>query len=100
VDNTFDHRLLTSFLEKYFTPKSFGADFNLVAGDAESGTDPIAMPEGIRRDQFLSWAENLAEEKQTPSWLGLPPNAERVLLTNQVSCVSSFVELCRLWPNY
>ena len=33
-----------------------------------------------RRDQFIAWAEALADN-QTPSWLGLPNNAERVLLT-------------------
>ncbi|CAG0913348.1 unnamed protein product [Notodromas monacha] len=93
VDNTFDHRLLTSFLEKFFTPKSFGADFNLVAGDRESGTEPIPMPDVIQRDQFLTWVENLREEKQTPSWLGLPPNAERVLLTNQLSADSLLMML-------
>jgi len=30
----------------------------------------------------VRWAENLID-KQTPSWLGLPNNAEKVLLTNQ-----------------
>ena len=33
-----------------------------------------------RREQFVQWAEGLSEQ-QTPSWLGLPNNAERVLLT-------------------
>ncbi|XP_037557869.1 dynein heavy chain, cytoplasmic-like [Dermacentor silvarum] len=42
----------------------------------------IASPEGIRRDQFLHWVESLTE-RQTPSWLGLPNNAEKVLLTNR-----------------
>lgn len=31
IDNTFDQRLLHSFLCKLFTPKSFEADFALVA---------------------------------------------------------------------
>ena len=33
-----------------------------------------------RREQFVQWAESLSEQ-QTPSWLGLPNNAEKVLLT-------------------
>jgi hypothetical protein len=48
------------------------------------------MPEGIRRDQFLAWVEQL-EDRTTPDWLGLPNNAERVLLANRggwVSCQS------------
>ncbi len=35
-----------------------------------------------RREQFLQWIEKLADT-QTPSWLGLPNNAEMVLLTNK-----------------
>ena len=39
------------------------------------------MPEGTRRDQFLAWIDALPD-KQSPDWLGLPTNAETVLLTN------------------
>ena len=35
-----------------------------------------------RREQFLQWVENLPDN-QTPAWLGLPNNAEKVLLTNK-----------------
>ena len=31
IDNEFDQRLLSSFLEKLFVPASFEADFSLVA---------------------------------------------------------------------
>ena len=41
----------------------------------------IHMPEGTRRDQFLAWIDGLPD-KQSPDWLGLPTNAETVLLTN------------------
>ncbi len=40
------------------------------------------MPDGSRRDHFLSWIETLSD-RQTPSWLGLPNNAEKVLLTTR-----------------
>jgi dynein heavy chain 1, cytosolic len=39
----------------------------------------ITMPDGNRRDQFLKWIEDLSD-RQTPSWLGLPNNAEKVPL--------------------
>lgn len=42
----------------------------------------ITMPDGSRRDHFLAWIENLSD-RQTPSWLGLPNNAEKVLLTTR-----------------
>ena len=42
----------------------------------------INMPDDATRQQhFVEWAEKLPE-KQTPSWLGLPNNAEKLLLTN------------------
>ena len=86
IDNEFDQRLLTSFLNKLFTIKSFDPDFVLVSNVSglDSNKDKITMPEGIRRDHFLNWAETLAG-RQTPSWLGLPDNAEKVLLTNETS---------------
>ena len=34
----------------------------------------------IRREQFVQFVDNM-EGPQTPSWLGLPNNAEKVLLT-------------------
>ena len=35
-----------------------------------------------RREQFVQFASNLEGDRQSPSWLGLPNNAEKVLLTN------------------
>ncbi|KAH6926569.1 hypothetical protein HPB50_019808 [Hyalomma asiaticum] len=85
IDNDFDQRLLNSFLSKLFTAKSFEPDFMLIEPNAGDSLDKgIASPEGIRRDQFLHWVESLTE-RQTPSWLGLPNNAEKVLLTNRGS---------------
>ncbi|KAF0303391.1 Dynein heavy chain, cytoplasmic [Amphibalanus amphitrite] len=81
IDNEFDQRLLSSFLDKLFTPASFDAEFALVAGAGPDGKD-IGMPEGIRRDQFLQWVEQLSD-RQTPAWLGLPNNAEKLLLTTR-----------------
>merc|ERR1719320_1044590 len=83
IDNEFDQRLLSSFLEKMFVPASFEGDFNLVSGVVVNGTQTnIKMPDGIRRDQFLSWVEQL-EDQTSPDWLGLPNNAERVLLAQR-----------------
>ena len=86
IDNEFDQRLLTSFLQKLFTPRSFEADFTLVSTTEVESEEPcrIVMPEGIRRDQFLQWIESLSD-RQHPAWLGLPNNAEKVLLTTRGS---------------
>ena len=78
IDNEFDQRLLQSFVERLFTKKSFESDFPLVT-DVEG--QPIKIPDGVRREQFIQWCEGLPDY-QSPSWLGLPNNAERVILTN------------------
>ena len=52
-------------------------DHPLIKADGKD----IHMPEGTRRDQFLAWIDGLPD-KQSPDWLGLPTNAETVLLTN------------------
>ncbi|XP_015784706.1 dynein heavy chain, cytoplasmic isoform X1 [Tetranychus urticae] len=95
IDNDFDQRLLTSFLNKLFTFKSFEPDFGLTSAQiSPDGTKSVInMPEGIGREHFLEWVENLPD-KQTPSWLGLPDNAEKVLLTNQgTNVVSKLLKL-------
>lgn len=61
---------------KLFTPRSFEGDFPLVA-NVEGSIGHIIMPDGTRRDHFLKWIETLAD-RQSPSWLGLPNNAEKV----------------------
>lgn len=75
-------RLLNTFVNKLFTPKSFEGDFVLVDDlDGIKGKH-ILMPDGVRREQFVQFVDNM-EGSQTPSWLGLPNNAEKVLLTTQ-----------------
>lgn len=101
IDNDFDQRLLQSFLAKLFTARSFEADFALVANvdgvaGGPNGQRHITMPDGTRRDHFLKWIEGLAD-RQTPSWLGLPNNAEKVLLTTHgTDLVSKLLKMQQL----
>ncbi|XP_019877694.2 dynein heavy chain, cytoplasmic isoform X2 [Aethina tumida] len=98
IDNDFDQRLLHSFLKKLFTPRSFEGDFALVANidNGPGGNRHITMPDGTRRDHFLKWIESLAD-RQTPAWLGLPNNAEKVLLTTRgTDLVSKLLKMQQL----
>lgn len=101
IDNDFDQRLLASFLGKLFTARSFEADFALVANvdgvaGGPNGQRHITMPDGTRRDHFLKWIEGLAD-RQTPSWLGLPNNAEKVLLTTRgTNLISKMLKMQQL----
>ncbi|XP_077125303.1 cytoplasmic dynein 1 heavy chain 1 isoform X2 [Ranitomeya variabilis] len=91
IDNDFDQRLLNTFLERLFTTSSFDGDFKLAC--KVDGHKDIQMPDGIRRDEFVQWVEMLPDA-QTPSWLGLPNNAERVLLTTQgIDMISKMLKM-------
>ncbi|KFD71623.1 hypothetical protein M514_05338 [Trichuris suis] len=79
LDNKFDQILLDCFIRKLFTGKSFSADFALVESYGSAG-GKLTVPDAVRREQFISWVDSI-RELQSPSWLGLPNNAEKVLLT-------------------
>lgn len=46
-----------------------------------------------RREEFMHWVEMLPDT-QTPSWLGLPSNAEKVLLTTQGAVIRPLCLSC------
>ena len=77
IDNDFDRRLLNTFLKQLFCVNSFENDFKLVVDD----NLVLKMPDAVKREQFWEWIENL-KNQQTPSWLGLPNSAEKILLSN------------------
>uniref|UniRef100_A0A1I8II96 Dynein heavy chain, cytoplasmic n=1 Tax=Macrostomum lignano TaxID=282301 RepID=A0A1I8II96_9PLAT len=81
IDNAFDARLLQTFLESLFDAASFDGDRPIVehVDGVEGGR--IMPPEGSKRNEIFAWINKLPDT-QTPSWLGLPNNAEKVLLRN------------------
>ncbi|KAL6068809.1 putative dyneins heavy chain [Balamuthia mandrillaris] len=92
VDNPFDQRLLDSFLDHLFTPHSFDAQFPLTnallasstAGSSSAENDEVlTVPDGRSRDDFIKWVQASMPENETPAWLGLPDNAEVMLLANK-----------------
>ncbi|KRX27972.1 Dynein heavy chain, cytoplasmic [Trichinella nelsoni] len=79
LDNEFDQILLDCFIEKLFSEKSFQPDFALV-NNVDSLGNKLTVPDGVRREQYVNWVESI-QALQSPAWLGLPSNAEKVLLT-------------------
>ncbi|KAI6221986.1 Dynein heavy chain, cytoplasmic [Aphelenchoides besseyi] len=79
IENRFDQTLLDCFLSKLFTPKLFDYDFVLI-NDVDGKATPLHVPEETTRDAVLSWIHNI-KPAQMPNWIGLPNNAEKVLLT-------------------
>ena len=81
IDNHFDQVLLDCFIANLFNAKAFEAASVLIP-DFDGHGNNLLMPDGVRREQFVQWAEAI-KTLQTPSWLGLPNTAEKVLLTNR-----------------
>eukprot|EP01105_Mastigella_eilhardi_P022506 TRINITY_DN553_c0_g1_i1.p1 TRINITY_DN553_c0_g1~~TRINITY_DN553_c0_g1_i1.p1 ORF type:complete len:4613 (+),score=1400.71 TRINITY_DN553_c0_g1_i1:1522-13839(+) len=78
IDNPFDQRLLVSLLEKLFIAESSNADFELV----HCGDNIVTAPENTEHESCLQWVESF-QAKETPVLLGLPDNAELLLLETQ-----------------
>ncbi|GAA5943977.1 hypothetical protein JCM3775_004729 [Rhodotorula graminis] len=84
VDTEFDQSLLDSFVESLFSPRAYDVDFALVPErDGDAG---LVAPDATQLDQFLEWATQLPEQ-EPPSYLALPPTAERVIALAQGSAL-------------
>ena len=96
VDNEFDQQLITTFVRKFFNAASVsaGSDLTLVKSRAKHD-DKIAKADIERDDNvvlkseiaaskeaYVEWIENHLGVNQKPTWLGLPNNAEHILLKN------------------
>ena len=83
VDSDFDQRILDAFVDNLFTSAAYNVDFNLIpsVGSAQL----LGAPDGTKMEQFLSWVQGLPE-REPPSWLSLPPTAERVIAAAQGLC--------------
>lgn len=76
----FDQRLLASFVKKYFSQESLSNSYPLIHDEASSLSIPL--PQETQKSQYIQWVNRLpANEK--PTWLGLPDNAEKVLLISE-----------------
>jgi dynein heavy chain 1 len=80
VDSDFDQRILDAFVDNLFTPSAYNVDFSLVP--SITGAQVLGAPDGTKMEHFLSWVQGLPD-REPPSWLSLPPTAERVIAVAQ-----------------
>jgi dynein heavy chain 1 len=80
VDSDFDQRILDAFVDGLFVPAAYNVDFDLVP--SINGAQLLSAPDGTKMEHFLSWVQELPE-REPPSWLSLPPTAERVIAVAQ-----------------
>ena len=63
---------------------AYNVDFHLVP--SISGKLLLGAPDGTKMEHFLTWAQELPD-REPPSWLSLPPTAERVIAIAQGGCL-------------
>lgn len=86
IDDEGDFQQLTELVKQFMTPAAYEDGHQLVKGttgeEAEAyseGDGGLTMPEGTTMSEFMTWVNELPE-REPPTYLGLPANAEKLLL--------------------
>ncbi|KIX04416.1 uncharacterized protein Z518_05284 [Rhinocladiella mackenziei CBS 650.93] len=79
IDHEGDFSLLSQIVAKVFDPAAYEDDHELVS---DSEGKALRVPSGTTIRDFLDWVDRLPE-REPPAYLGLPANAEKLLLMGQ-----------------
>jgi dynein heavy chain 1 len=86
IDDEGDFARLTQLVNSSLTPSAYDIGHKLVEGTAEGSADgddgSLVVPGGTSLKQFMDWIQKLPE-REPPTYLGLPANAEKLLLVGQ-----------------
>ena len=77
IDDEGDFKLLSQLVDSFLTPAAYEVDHKLVDGP-DGG---LLVPSGTSMQDFMTWIQKLPE-REPPTYLGLPANAEKLLLGN------------------
>ncbi|CBX94114.1 similar to cytoplasmic dynein 1 heavy chain 1 [Plenodomus lingam JN3] len=81
IDDEADYKTLSQLVERVLTPAAFEADWELVprTGGAGAEAGGLCLPSETGWKAFMQWVAELPE-REPPTFLGLPGNAEKLLL--------------------
>ncbi|OTB20055.1 hypothetical protein K445DRAFT_313860 [Daldinia sp. EC12] len=80
IDDEGDFNRLTELVNKSLTPSAFDIGHKLVEGAEKDGQETsLVVPSGTSLEEFMGWIQKLPE-REPPTYLGLPANAEKLLL--------------------
>lgn len=80
IDDEGDWHILSTIISSALTPAAFEDHFKIVQ-DTE-GSIGLELPSGTQWKDFMTWVDELPE-REPPTYLGLPANAEKLLLVGQ-----------------
>lgn len=84
IDDEGDFTRLTKLVNLFLQPSAYDIGHKLVEGVAGSGLEDVddgslTVPSGTGMKDFMTWVNKLPE-REPPTYLGLPANAEKLLL--------------------
>jgi dynein heavy chain 1, cytosolic len=78
IDDEGDFKALTQLVHSFLTPSAYDIGHKLVEGQEGN----LTVPSGTSLPDFMAWIHKLPE-REPPTYLGLPANAEKLLLVGQ-----------------
>lgn len=84
IDDEGDFSRLRQLVTSILTPSAYDIGHKLVEGVAGEDTEDggLVVPSGTTMKDFMDWVRKLPE-REPPTYLGLPANAEKLLLVGQ-----------------
>lgn len=93
IDDEHDFALLARLVSLFLVEDAFDEDFDILArmrdlaGEDEADEDTkgktLMLPSGTGKEVFERWVVEELPEREPPGYLGLPGNAEKLLLVGQ-----------------
>lgn len=89
IDDEGDFKTLNKLVTGFMTPAAFEENYNIIkyiqpTGPEGESSQVLALPSGTTWRDFMDWVRNLPE-REPPTYLGLPSNAEKLLLVGQAN---------------
>jgi dynein heavy chain 1 len=81
IDDDGDLKVLNQLVHSFLTPSAYDIGHRLVRGSGEKdgNSQDLLVPSGTSLQEFMGWIHRLPE-REPPTYLGLPANAEKLLL--------------------
>lgn len=83
IDDEGDFARLTALVGQFMIPAAFESEHKLIgempSGGHDGGEEGLPVPAGTAMKDFMDWVNRLPE-REPPTYLGLPANAEKLLL--------------------
>ncbi|RDL39863.1 p-loop containing nucleoside triphosphate hydrolase [Venustampulla echinocandica] len=96
IDDEGDFARLTQLVHSFLTPSAYDIGHKLVEGVLGDDEDALVVPGGTSLNEFSQWIQRLPE-REPPTYLGLPANAEKLLLVGQgISMIQNLGKITEL----